>query len=94
MPKRAPLNHKEVTIHITTDMFISCYKTVNEKTSSSPSGCHVGHYKAATKFEPLVALHTMMMSIPFKAGFAPSRWSNIIDTMLEKKVGCPEIHCL
>ena len=39
------------TMEITSSMFISCYKNVNEKTSSSiPSSRHVGKYKAALDY--------------------------------------------
>jgi hypothetical protein len=75
-------------------MFCSCYNTVKEKTSSSPSGRRVGHYKAATRCELLAELHSTMMLIPFQAGFSPTRWHNVIDVRLEKQVGCPHIHRL
>jgi hypothetical protein len=94
MSKSMPLRPKNISLDISTDAFISCYNSVKENTSSSPSGRHVGHYKAAAKCELLATLHAMMMSIPFKAGFAPKRWSKIIDVMLEKQVGCPRIHRL
>jgi hypothetical protein len=35
-----------------------------------------------------------MMSITFRAGFAPHRWKKVIDVMLEKQPGCPRVHCL
>eukprot|EP00957_Ditylum_brightwellii_P155514 11837301-Ditylum_brightwellii.AAC.1 len=31
------------------------------------------------------------MSIPFSAGFTPSRWQTALDVMLEKDVGSPKI---
>ncbi len=39
--------HPSVDIEISIKAFQSCYKAVRESTSSSPSGRHVGHYKAA-----------------------------------------------
>ncbi len=85
---------KNIDIHISPEAFISCYKAVRESTSSSPSGRHVGHYKAAIKSDRLTSIHSRMMSIPFAAGFSPQRWHKVIDIMLEKDIGCPRIHRL
>jgi len=79
---------------ITPDQFQSCYKAMDERTSSSPSGRHLGHYKAAVLSEDLTKLHSIMMSIPLLAGFSPTRWQQIIDVMLEKKAGDHRIHRL
>eukprot|EP00957_Ditylum_brightwellii_P199558 15212326-Ditylum_brightwellii.AAC.1 len=34
------------------------------------------------------------MSMPFLAGFTPTRWQTALDFMLEKDVGNPQITCL
>ncbi len=54
----------------TTDDFISCYNTVREHTSSSLSGRHIGHYKAAASFPNIASIHATIMSLPFKMGFS------------------------
>jgi len=77
---------------ITPEQFKSCYKAMDERTSSSPSGRHLGHYKAATLSEDLTKLHSTMMSIPLSAGFSSTRWQQIIDVMLERKHGDHRIH--
>jgi len=87
-------SHPAVPTHITPEQFISCYKVMDERTSSSPSGWHIGHYKAAILSEALTEVHSTMMSIPLTAGFSPTRWRQIIDVMLEKKPGDHRIHCL
>jgi hypothetical protein len=86
--------HPALPLEITTEAFQSCYTIVKECTSSSPSGRHVGHYKAVATCETLSSLHSMMMSIPFIAGFSPQRWCRIVDIMLEKQPGNARIHRL
>jgi len=56
---------------VSSDDFRSTYRVAHESTSSSPSGRHIGHYKAVLKDPSLVCMHSQMMSIPFQAGFAP-----------------------
>lgn len=51
---------------ITDKEFICTYKLVKESTSSSPSGYHIGHYKAILKDLVLVSMHATMMSDHFK----------------------------
>lgn len=77
---------------ITDEEFISTL--VYEATSSSPSGRHVGHYKAILKNPDMVSFHSIMMSIPFQVGIAPDRWTCVTDIMLEKDAGHPRCHRL
>jgi hypothetical protein len=66
-----PTPKQNPSVEITLDAFKSCYKVTPERTSSSPSGRHVGHYKAALHNSSITNLHCQMMSIPFQAGFSP-----------------------
>ena len=61
------------TAAISSEEFEATYAAASENTSSSPSGHHIGHYKAILDNPLLVQLHSSMMSIPFQAGFAPER---------------------
>ncbi len=89
-----PTLQEHTRVSITEEEFVATYKATRETTSSSPSGRHVGHYKAAVKDPTLVSLHTSMMSIPFQAGFAPARWTQVSDIMLEKDPGHARCHRL
>ena len=81
-------------INISPDEFKSTYSIVKEKTSSSLSGRHVGHYKAVLDNDSIIMVHAAMMSIPYQTGFSPSRWHQVVDVMLEKDPGQPRQHRL
>eukprot|EP00957_Ditylum_brightwellii_P212126 15366999-Ditylum_brightwellii.AAC.1 len=71
-------------VDISLENYKSLLKVQNESTSSSPSGWHYGHYKAVIDHDNLCLVHARMMSIPWLAGFTPTRWERAIDCMLEK----------
>ncbi len=83
-----------IPLTITKDQFKNLYNNIEERTSSSPSGRHLGHYKVAAKSNLLAELHTNMMSIPYMVGISPQRWRQVVDVMLEKKPGERKIHRL
>jgi hypothetical protein len=91
-PRRDQGDPTSPTIKV--EQFCKLYQRMDERTSSSPSGRHLGHYKVAAKSELLSNLHTIMMSIPYMVGISPQRWHQIIDVMLEKKPGERKIHRL
>ena len=80
---RIQKSHQEVTL----TMFKNTFGGLSEKKSSSNSGRHIGHYKAALECEIAMEIHCRMMSIPFKHGIAPDRWTRVTDVMLEKNPG-------
>jgi hypothetical protein len=79
---------------ITPAKFISAYKVTPENKSTSPSGRHVGHYKAILKIPHLVFLHTTMMSIPFRTGMINPRLSRVMDIMLPKHSRCHRLRII
>jgi hypothetical protein len=82
LTKPASIQPSDITTDISPDGFMSCYPIIDEKTSSSTSGRHVGHYKATCDDPGLAYIHSRMMSIPFLAGFSDQRWQKVIDIML------------
>jgi hypothetical protein len=93
--RKHPLLTKMIYPVVTTEDFISCFGCVAEKTSSSPSGRHVGHYLACIDLNDelsvlFAAVHAAMMSITLAEGFCPERSRQAIDIMLEKIQGCLE----
>jgi len=55
----------------TPQMFKEAFGSLSEKKSSSTSGRHIGHYKAATNCPTVMEVHCRMMTNPFLYGFAP-----------------------
>jgi hypothetical protein len=84
----------KINLTITTEDFKSDFKSVQERISSSPSGRHMEHYKAALKCPRLVEIYTTMMDLPMKHQFSPLRWQNAIQVLLEKDKERSNIECL
>ena len=78
-------------VDISVDYFKSGFKTTSEKTSSSPSRRHLGHYRAALSSDHICKVYATLMTVPFKFGFTLQRWSNALQVMLEKVKGTPRL---
>ena len=91
-----PTHPKEhlINIDITKKDFHQMFCKWKESTTTSPSGRHLGHYKAILETPELIEFHCIMASLPIKFGFAPDRWKKAIQIMLEKKTGNPLLHRL
>jgi len=76
---------------VSDEEFVNFYRAAKEATSSSPSGRHIGYYKAILNTPDLFSLYLTMMSIPFQVGIVPDRWKRIADIMLEKSPS--DLHC-
>ena len=79
---------------LTIEEYYSFWKKKRETTVTSPYGLHVGHYKAATHSIKILAVHRMLLLIPFLTGMVPIRWRRTVQTMLQKEPGAPWIHRL
>eukprot|EP00956_Cyclotella_meneghiniana_P022017 scaffold40896_cov41-Cyclotella_meneghiniana.AAC.6 len=60
----------------------------SEKTSSSLSGLHFGHYIAGTSSEIISHHHALKATICLKRGFSIDRWKGGMTCILEKLPGC------
>jgi hypothetical protein len=65
-----------------------------EATSTSPSGRHLGHYRAIVQDDTLLLCLTKFIDLVVQRGIALSRWKHAINVMLEKDAGCPRINRL
>ena len=95
-PSTSPSSSSGTTISIDLnhDDYTKIFSKWAEKTTTSPSGRHLGHYKAILQSPELIQYHCIMSSLPLQFGFAPERWTKAFQIMLEKKPGNPLIHRL
>ena len=85
-----PMDHDQT--HITVEKFQTFYRRTPEDRSSSPSGLHLGHYKAASFSKEFSTILCLIASIAFDNQYALTRWCNSATTLLEKSMGNPFIH--
>ena len=99
-----------IKIDISPDDMMNRYKNWNEKTTTSPSGRHLGHYHALfrpfkynneeekeeleRKRNVIIQLHHTMLMIAIKNGFVYKRWKKIVTQMIEKEPGNPKLYRL
>jgi hypothetical protein len=86
---KRPNKLQEISATISDDDFQQTVKKWKESTSTSPSGRHLGHYKAALLDDDITHLHVDMLNIPIQYGFAPERWTHSVTPMIEKDEGKP-----
>ena len=84
----------QINAHITEEEFRHYFQHKDECTESSPSGRHVGHYKAILYNKDLVSLVVAMLNIGLCSGIALERWKKALSIMLEKDKGSPKIERL
>jgi hypothetical protein len=101
---------QELKIETTTEKMLNKYKRWKERTSTSPSGRHLGHFHAL--FRPLKAkddkdrdrlegmrlaileLHAIMLQTAYDNEHVYKRWEYILTCMLGKDTGIPRIYRL
>jgi hypothetical protein len=86
-----PLLTKMIYPAVKTEGFISCFGCGAEKTSSSPSGRHVGHYLACPDLKDelsglLTAVHAAMMSIPLAEGLLEADLNQVLRSAFARNI--------
>ena len=81
------LNGEGEEIVITPDDFKRFWKRVKEFTSSSSSGIHYGHYKAAAQDDFSSSILSQQLTVIARSGVPPESWSVGLQVMLEKIAG-------
>ena len=76
-----------VDTEVSTEDYQHYFGRINENTSSSPSGLHLGHDKAASESAELSEILTLQMNTIMISGIQPSRWGVALQVMLEKIAG-------
>ena len=74
-------------IIITPEDFKRFWKKVNEFTSSSMSGVHYGHIKAAIQDPQSTNVLALQLTVIARSGIPPESWSVGLQVMLEKIAG-------
>ena len=77
---------------MTQEQFYKFYRTTPEDKSASPSGLHIGHYKAASKNDDFSFVVWKIMSLAYTNSYCLQRWRISVTTLLEKVHGFPWIH--
>ena len=76
-----------VDITVTKEDYQYFWQRIKERTSSSFSGIHYGHYKACSHSDLLSEIQALKLSLVTRTGTAPERWSRGLNVMLEKLAG-------
>ena len=85
---KATRNGERHKITITAEGFQTFRKRVSERTTSSPSSIHYGHYKATVKSELVTKINAQQLTeVIARSDVAPMRWGMSLQVLLEKLAG-------
>ncbi|KAI2494702.1 hypothetical protein MHU86_19837 [Fragilaria crotonensis] len=93
VPERV-VNSPLIAVEISEDDLHKGFKQWPESTSTSPSGRHLGHYKAIIQHPVLLKCMVQFMNIAIARGIAIPRWSKATNVLIEKDQGQPRINRL
>ena len=77
----------QISLHISRKDFQDYWKAMNERTSSSFSELHFGHYKTGARSDYISDVHAALSQLACTTGYLFERWQQGLTVMLEKKVG-------
>ena len=80
-----------IPLLLTTEDLEGAIKSKAEKTASSPSGRHLGHYKTALNNSNVLQFHLNIINFARTHTCLPPRWSTAIQIRIPKKAGIPHI---
>jgi len=83
-----------ISLILNTENFCNHWRKARESTSSSFSGLHFGHYKAAASTPTIAHLHTRFTQLVFMSGMSLSRYQSGLQVILEKKAGAIHVDLL
>ena len=73
--------------------YVHRWKSRRERTSSSISGRHFGHYKVLHLLPPRYQdIFASMANIPYHTGYSAKRWQKVIDVLIMKKEDDYRVH--
>ena len=76
-----------------TNDYVKRWKSRREKTSSSRSGRHFGHYKLQHKLKQKYKdMFATMANIPYRTGYSVKRWQKVIDVLIMKNENDFRVH--
>ena len=82
---------EKINAPVTAAEFRYYFSKKKESTESSPSGRHIGHYKAVLQRDDMVEMLVAMINIGIASGHALERWKHTVSVMLEKDKGSPKL---
>jgi len=92
---RWPANRPDlISTILNTEAFCRHWRRARESTSSSFSGLHFGHYKAAAYSPTIAHLHARFTQLVFMTGISLSRYQSGLQVILEKKAGAIHVDLL
>jgi hypothetical protein len=81
----------QITTEISQEDVQKGFSKWKERTSKSPSGRHLGHYKALIQNKTLLSSLTKFLQLIVDKGLVLHRWCNAVNIMIEKDQGHPKI---
>ena len=79
-------------IEITDKVFRQFYSGAKEATSSSPSGLHLGHWKAGAADKDICTVLAGIVRLSVQNTYTLKRWRKVVSVLMEKIYGHPTIH--